>query len=92
MMYPYMILDDETEIIHSHLIETGERGEDKRVEVHFERPTENGFDTARCSLPSYEWIKRDGFTNGEIYKFEHFLQNHAHLLYKYAESGGVQVA
>ena len=41
MMYPYMILFDETEVTHSHIIE-----EDIcNVEVHFERPTEEGFDT-----------------------------------------------
>lgn len=89
MMYPYMKLSDETEIVHSHLIE--ENGE-KRVEVHFERPTENGFDTARCSLPSYTWIKRDGFTDEEINKFAVFLRNNAHLLFKYAESGGINIA
>ena len=60
MMYPYMILYDETEITHSHIIEANNG---KTVEVHFERPTENGFDMARCSLPSYIWIKRDGFSD-----------------------------
>lgn len=84
MMYPYMKLSDETEIVHSHLIE--ENGQ-KRVEVHFERPIEDGFDTARCSLPSYTWIIRDGFSDEEISKFEVFLKNNAHLLFKYAESG-----
>lgn len=89
MMYPYMKLSDETEIVHSHLIEVnGERC----IEVHFERPTENGFDTARCSLPSYTWIKRDGFTDEEINKFEIFLRNNAHLLFKYAETGGINIA
>lgn len=88
-MYLYMILDDETEITHSHLIEENEK---KQVEVHFERPTENGFDMARCSLPSYKWIKRDGFSDDEILKFEQFLQSNAHLLYKYAEHGGIKIA
>ncbi len=50
MLYPYMILADETEIVHSHIIE--ENGI-QCVEVHFERPTEDGFDVARCSLPTY---------------------------------------
>ena len=89
MMSPYMKLSDETEIVHSHLIE--ENGE-KRVEVHFERPTDDGFDTARCSLPSYKWIKRDGFTEEEIANFEIFLRNNAHLLFKYAEIGGISIA
>lgn len=88
-MYPYMTLDDETEIVHSQILE---KNGEKSVEVHFERPTENGFDTARCSLPSYKWIKREGFTDKEIEMFEKFLHSNAHLLFKYAESGGIKIA
>ena len=36
MMYPYMTLADETEILHSHIIDVDDI---LRVEVHFERPT-----------------------------------------------------
>lgn len=89
MMYPYMILADETEIIHSHIIEDGGI---QSVEVHFERPTEDGFDVARCSLPTYTWIKREGFTETEIEKFTKFLHHNAHLLYKYAATGGIKIA
>ena len=63
MMYPYITLADETLITHSHLLGDGET---KYVEVHFERPKPYGFDMARCVLPSYEWIIRDGFTDYEI--------------------------
>ena len=87
MMYPYMILSDETEITHSHIINNNDI---KEIEVHFEKPTENGFDMARCSLPTYTWIKREGFSDDEMRKFEKFLKSNAHLLYKYAESGGIQ--
>lgn len=86
MMYPYMILSDETEILHSQIIN------ENTVEVHFERPTEEGFDVARCSLPTYEWIKREGFSDTEIEIFEKFLRSNAHLLYKYAENGGIKIA
>lgn len=89
MMYPYMILADETEILHSHIIEADGI---LNVEVHFERPTEEGFDIARCILPTYSWIKKEGYSNEEVAAFEQFLQNNAHLLYKYAASGGVQIA
>lgn len=27
--------------------------------VHFERPTEQGFDPARCELPEYKWIFKE---------------------------------
>ena len=89
MFYPYIELPDETLITHSHLKE--ENGV-KIVDVHFERPTECGFDSARCRLPAYEWIIRDGYTDDEILKFERLLENAAHLFYKYAEIGGVTVA
>ncbi len=69
MMYPYIVLADGTEIVHSHILE--EIGE-KCIDVHFERPTEDGFDMARCSLPSYNWIKREGFSDEEIA----FLKNY----------------
>ena len=45
MMYPYLTLDDGTEIVHSQII--SKDGAD-HVIVHFERPTEDGFDDARC--------------------------------------------
>ena len=89
MMYPYMTLADETEIVHSHL-----KGQDGayEVEVHFERPRLYGFDSARCKLPSYEWIMSDGFTDEEIKWFEIFLQNNAQTIFKYAQLGGLEVA
>ena len=90
MMYPYMTLDDETEIVHSQLIED-ENGKQKVI-VNFERPTENGFDSARCELPDYTWTEREGYSDEEISMFEKLLQSNAHLLYKYAANGGIHIA
>ena len=89
MMYPYITLSDETEICYSHLIDRNNR---KEVEVHFERPTEDGFDTARCILPSYEWTIKQGYTDLEITFFEELLQNNAHLFFRYSKSGGMGIA
>jgi len=89
MMYPYIILADETEITYSHIIERNDR---KEVEVHFERPTDDGFDAARCILPSYEWIRKEGFSETEMLLFEQLLQHNAHLFYRYAEEGGMRIA
>lgn len=89
MMYPYIVLSDETEITHSQIIE--EDGLQK-VEVHFERPTENGFDSARCVLPTYQWKFHEGFSETEMEFFNEFLQHNAHLLYRYAEQGGIHCA
>lgn len=89
MMYPYMTLADETEVTHSHLMEQDGQ---QTVEVHFERPRENGFDSARCVLPSYAWKFNEGYSPAEIAFFEEFLQHNAHLLYRYAAQGGIQCA
>ncbi len=90
MMYPYLTMDDDIEVVHSELIH--DRGIDK-VFVHFERPTEDGFDSARCELPSYTWTEWEGhFSMDELSEFEAFLSNNAYLIYRYAASGGVKVA
>ncbi|MEE1228089.1 MAG: hypothetical protein U0K57_03895 [Lachnospiraceae bacterium] len=90
MMYPYMTLADGTEICHSQLLEKD--GENKVI-VHFERPNEEGdFDTARCELPTYHWIIKKGYSEKEIAFFLKLLQSNAHLLYKYAASGGIKIA
>ena len=89
MMYPYITLADETEITHSHIIDSDGI---QTVEVHFERPTENGFCSARCSLPSYQWKFNEGFSEEEIKFFNEFLHHNAHLLYRYAAQGGIHCA
>ena len=50
MMYPFMTLDDDTEIVHSDMLPDG------RVKVYIERPDEKyGFRHATCYLPDYTW-------------------------------------
>ena len=89
MMYPYMTLSDETEIVHSQIVE--KNGIDTLL-VHFERPTDDGFNSARCELPSYHWLYNEGFSENEISFFTRLLESNAHLLYLYARNGGVQIA
>ena len=88
MIYPYMKLPDETEIVFTNVFEDDGV---KKVEIHFERPTDNGFDTARCQLPSYTWLIKKGFSEDEIAFFEKFLQADAHLFYKYGAYGGLNL-
>jgi hypothetical protein len=88
-MYPMIEMADETLVTHSHVIMDGET---KIVEVHFERPSDNCFDSARISLPSYTWIMRDGYSDDEIVMFEQMCRDGAHVLYMYAEQGGAEVA
>lgn len=89
MMYPYMTLGDETEIVHSQII--NENGQ-KKVYVNFERPTENGFDSARCILPEYKWISNTGYSDEEINIFTKLLEKNIDLIYNYAEKGGIHIA
>ncbi len=89
MMYPYMTLSDGTEITHSHLIAEDAR---QKVIVHFERPTDAGFDSARCELPAYSWTTVEGYSEQEIAFFEELLRSNAHLLFRYARDGGVHIA
>lgn len=86
MMYPYITLADGTEIVHSQLIQKDELD---MVEVHFERAVGDGFHSARCVLPTYEWKFTDGFSDEEMNFFEEFLQQNAHLFYRYAAQGGI---
>lgn len=86
MLYPYITLADETEICHTQVLN------DNCVEVHFERPNETGFKTARCVLPDYKWKTIEGFAPEEIAFFEQFLASNAHLIYEYARSGGIHCA
>ena len=81
MMYPYMTLFDETEIVHSHLIE--DNGVQKVV-VNFERATENGFDSARCELPEYKWISVENYSEDEIKGVESLLEANVRLIYERA--------
>ena len=87
MMYPYMKLPDDTEIVHSELLDGN------KVFVHFERPTENGFDSVRFELPSYDKVSWEGnYTEDELKSFVDLLKHHAHLIYRYAAEGGVTIA
>ena len=89
MMYPYITMADGTEIVHSQIIHEDNI---EKVIVHFERPTNDGFNTARCELPTYKWLIKEGYSEEEIEFFEQFLKANAHLLYKYAANGGIHIA
>lgn len=90
MMYPYLTFDDGTEVVHSDLVTEG--GVDS-VFVHFERPSNDGFDSARCKLPDYSWTMWEGsFSEEELNAFEVFMRNNAHLLYRFAREGGLKIA
>ena len=83
MMYPYLTLDDETEIVHSEMLS------DNTVKVYIEKPDEkDGFHYASCFLPSYEWKDVFGFSDDEIGKYLTIIENNAHLIIELSQNGG----
>jgi len=81
-MYPFLQLDDDTEIVHSEMLPN------KKVKVYIEKPVYNGFHSAVCWLPVYEWADIDGFSKDEISKYQEIIESTAHLIMRFAESGG----
>ena len=51
MLYPFMTLNDNTEIVHSEAIEKDGR---EQVKVCIEKPVFDGFHSATCWLPDYK--------------------------------------
>lgn len=41
---------------------------------------------------AHTWIKIEGYSDEEIENFNKNLRHNAHLLYKYASIGGIQIA
>ena len=75
MMYPFMTLDDGTEIVHSETLNDG------RVKVYFEKPDEKDcFHHAACYLPSYQWEDVYGFTAKEMDRYQDIVESTAHLM------------
>ena len=90
MMYPYVKYEDETEVVFSNIYIENDI---ECIDVHFERPTENGFDSVRIQLPTYKVTVWEGnYSKKEIEFFKHVVQNSADLFYKYAKEGGLKIA
>ena len=74
MMYPYMTLNDDTEITHSEMKSDG------RVKVYIETPDlKDGFHSAVCWLPEYSW-ECHGYSDAEMSYFKNLIRNNAHLI------------
>ena len=83
MMYPFMTLDDNAEIVHS------EMGKDGRVKVYIEKPdAKDGFHYATCYLPSYTWENVFGFSDEEINRYKKVIESTAHLIMEFSQKGG----
>lgn len=85
MLYPFMTLNDETEIVHSEIIEKDGR---ETVKAVIEKPVMNGFHSAMCWLPDYRWENVKGFTPPEIQEYQAFIASVAHVIIELARDGG----
>lgn len=87
MMYPFMTLDDETEIVHSEVLE------DERVKVYIEKPdSKDCFHHMTCYLPKYELEEVYGFNQSEVDKYMEIIKSTAHLIMQFSKEGGFENA
>lgn len=84
MMYPFMTLNDDTEVTHSEMHADG------RVKVYIETPDEeNGFHNAVCWLPDYTWEYVHGYSDEQMSYFRDLIRNNAHLILEFSQDGGI---
>ena len=87
MMYPFLQIDGETEIVHSEMFPNGE------VKVYIEKPdARDGFHHASCFLPGYRWEDIQGFTPEEIARYQEVIESTAHLILEFSKQGGFENA
>ena len=87
MMYPYMTLNDDTEITHSEMKDDGS------VKVYIETPDDlGGFHSAICWLPQYKWESINGYNEHEMATFQELIRKNAHLILEFSQDGGVLCA
>lgn len=87
MMYPFMTLSDNTEIVHSQMLPDG------KVKVYIEKPDEKDcFHHAVCYIPGYKWEDIYGFSSEEIEKYLEIIESTSHLILEFAQDGGFENA
>lgn len=84
MMYPFLTLNNDTEITHSEMKPDGS------VKIYIETPDFNdGFHNAVCWLPDYKWENINGYSEDDILYFQLLIQNNAHLIMEFSQEGGI---
>lgn len=75
MMYPFMTLNDETEIVYS------DRKEDGTVKIYLETPDEkDGFHNMTCYLPSFEIKEVNGYSIKQVEAFMEIVRSKENLI------------
>ena len=86
-MYPFLTLDDDTEITHSDYLPT------KRVKIYIEKPDEKKcFHHMTCYLPDYSIEEVFGFDEMEVKKYMDIIRSTAHLIMEFSRVGGFDYA
>lgn len=79
MMYPFITLNDDTEITHSEMKPDG------KVKVYIETPDiKDGFHNATCWLPEYTWEDIEGYSEAELNYFQQLIKDNAHLIIEFS--------
>ena len=87
MMYPFLTLDDGTEIVHSQMLADGQ------VKVYLEKPDINdGFHHATCYLPGNEWTEVFGFSERDMARYRKIVENMKQLILEFSQKGGFRGA
>ncbi len=87
MMYPFLTLADETEIVHSELLENNE------VKVYIEKPdAKDCFHHMTCYLPDYRLEDVYGFDEREVDRYLDIVRSTAHLIMEFSKGGGFEYA
>ena len=64
-----------TEIVHSEMRPDG------TVKVYVEKPdAQDGFHSAVCILPGYQWQDITGFSQAELDRYDEVIHSTAHLI------------
>lgn len=83
MMYPYMTLEDDTEITHSEMKPDG------KVKVYIETPDEKVcFRHATCWAPEYTWEDIYAYSDEDVKRFQEIIESTAHLIMEFSQEGG----
>lgn len=83
MLYPFIKLQDDTEIGHS------EMHEDKTVDVVIKKKDKKrGLFKAICRLPEYKWDNVVGFNDKELERFQKLVEANSKLIVEYSKKGG----
>lgn len=82
MIYPFMTIKDDIEVVHTEL------REDNTVKVYFEQPIEGGFKSIECVIPTYDWGKNKGFEDEELIYLDGYVHSVADIILELAQEGG----